>query len=78
MVELLEGGTTHTTKEDSDDPDIDKIHSHLAQIDNPDELISSDATLQDLIAAHVPVANLPKSRFTDKFYGVLIDTGCAR
>lgn len=82
IVETLEDVTAHiielTSNDVDDDPDNDKVHSHLAQIDDSDEPISFAASLQDSIVAHALTAHSPKSRFAAKFHGVLIDTGCAR
>lgn len=82
MVETLEDVTTPiillTTNDVNDDLDNNEVYSHLAQFDDPDEPISSAASLQGSIAAHSLTTSSSKSIFAETLHGVLIDTGCAR
>lgn len=62
---------------DSDDDLNDPVFSHLAIIDDSNPWASFTATLQDASVADLLTADIPAPRYAGKFYGIMVDSGCA-
>lgn len=65
-------------KNDDDDDGKTSCYFHLPHIDDDENCAAFTATVHNATITHGLTWKQLTSRYAGKFYGVMIDTGCAR
>lgn len=83
LADASEDVSTHLVEvkfnnDDDNDDTNDLLFFHLVNINDSDPCTAFTAALQDATATRLLADATPSSRYAGHFYGVMVDSGCAR